>query len=121
MAERLDGIELDWMRSPLQFRKGHERKAGYDADVWLREGLVDLIRSGETDESAAAARGFPHALRLNPFTGHPPEREKMASSKPPEREELAFLKPPERENRLRFRCRGGVYPQAASFRKLGRQ
>ena len=65
MAERLDGIELDWMRSPLQFRKGHERKAGYDADVWLREGLVDLIRSGETDESAAAARGFPHALRLN--------------------------------------------------------
>lgn len=87
MLERwdADGIELDWMRSPLQFRKGHERsdahfltefmrrvrrrvqeeskkrgrtirisvrlprspqlavKAGYDADVWLREGLMDLI------------------------------------------------------------------------------
>lgn len=87
MLERwdVDGIELDWMRSPLQFRKGHERsdahfltefmrrvrrrvqevskkrgrkiriavrlprspqlaeKAGYDADVWLREGLMDLI------------------------------------------------------------------------------
>jgi hypothetical protein len=87
MLERwdMDGIELDWMRSPLQFRKGHERsdahfltefmrrvrrqvqevskkrgrkiriavrlprspqlaeKAGYDADVWLREGLMDLI------------------------------------------------------------------------------
>lgn len=87
MLERwdVDGIELDWMRSPLQFRKGHERsdahfltefmrrvrrrvqeeskkrgrkiriavrlprspqlavKAGYDADIWLREGLMDLI------------------------------------------------------------------------------
>ena len=87
MLERwdVDGIEIDWMRSPLQLRKGHERtdahcltefmrrvrekvrgvsaqrgrnirlivrlprspslavKAGYDADVWLREGLVDAI------------------------------------------------------------------------------
>lgn len=87
MTERwdVDGVELDWMRSPLQLRKGCERsdaqyltefmrrvrtmvrevskrrgrdirlavrlprsphlavRAGYDVDVWLREGLMDLV------------------------------------------------------------------------------